>query len=300
METGVILALIFILAATAFFASYLNVMRRRRQTRVEADWEEILADSGYIYDRKQNIFYSAIDAWQRNYGYSKLYDEAAAPMSLIIDCEPIYFNYGGKNWLIELWKGQYGMTTGCEVGVYNTEGPVQYFPNGFNYTLDNCASEPDHLQMSLTLYKNGRSLFSRSGVHWWLTGFVLGEFSEPSELVMELTISLKDREMLMAFTNSLRGLGYTNREVRVSGNNVGILFSTPHSEQPNTRTELISRLSQMKNKYLCERYQEVTEGAENIDEAIEAVRQKAPELFKLIGNIGRPASLFKDTGAMAN
>ena len=34
--------------------------------------------------------------------------------SAIIDCEPIYFSYGGKRWLIELWKGQYALTTGAE------------------------------------------------------------------------------------------------------------------------------------------------------------------------------------------
>ena len=39
-------------------------------------------------------------------------------MGMIIDCEPVRFYYGGKKWLIELWKGQYGMTTGCEIGVY--------------------------------------------------------------------------------------------------------------------------------------------------------------------------------------
>ena len=38
---------------------------------------------------------------------------------MIIDCEPICFMYGGKNWMIELWKGQYGLETGGEIGVYN-------------------------------------------------------------------------------------------------------------------------------------------------------------------------------------
>jgi len=298
VETGAILAVIF-LSAAALLALFLTLLGRRRLTRGEADWEELLADTGYLYDRTQGIFYSAINAWQRNHGYSRLYDEAAAPMSLIFDCEPIYFTYGGKNWLIELWKGQYGMTTGCEVGVYNTEDPEQYFSGVFNYTLYDCAGDADCLPMSLTLIKNGRTLFYRSGVHWWLTGFVLGEFSEPSELIMEVTIALKDKEMLRAFTGSLRKLGYTNREVRISGNKVGIIFSSPHSEQPYTRTELISRLSQMKNKYLCDRYREATGGSTNIDEAIEALRQKAPDLFELIADVGRPPRFFTDTVAGA-
>ena len=40
---------------------------------------------------------------------------------MIMDCEPVEFSYGGKRWLIELWKGQYGITTGGEIGIYNTK-----------------------------------------------------------------------------------------------------------------------------------------------------------------------------------
>lgn len=303
METGVILALIVIAAVTAFLGSIVAAARaeRRRGREEEKDWEDIVAEAGYLYDRTQNIFYTALGAWQRNFGYSRLYDEAAAPMSLIIDCEPIYFSYKGKNWLIELWKGQYGMCTGCEVGVYNTESEKLYYFDGFNYTLYNCASDEDHLEMSLALIKNGKTLFTRKDRHWWLTGFILGEFSEPSELVMDLTIRMKDPGMLRAFTESLRELGYTDENMRVSGDLVGIWFSTPRSEQPYTRTELISRLSQMKNKYLCDKYREMTVGTRDMDEAIAAVRQKAPELYEaIIKEIGRPARLFTETKLMPN
>jgi len=295
VESGAIWAIVFISAA-ALLAIPLIIIRRRRLTDGGGtDWEEMLADTGYLYDSGQNIFYSKMDAWQRSFGYSRLYDEAAAPMSLIFDCEPIYFEYGGKSWLIELWKGQYGMATGCEVGVYNTDSPEQYFNEVFNYTFYECASDADRLPMSLALVKNGRSLFYRNDVHWWLTGFVLGEFSEPSELIMEVAITLKDEEMLMAFTDSLRGMGYTDEEVGVYRNSVRILFTKPHSAQPYTRTELISRIAQVKNKYLCDRYHEATGGATNMNEAIEALRQKAPDLYELITDIGRPARFFTDT-----
>lgn len=40
--------------------------------------------------------------FQRDLGYCKLYDDSAATMDMIIGCEPIYFTYGGKDWLIEL------------------------------------------------------------------------------------------------------------------------------------------------------------------------------------------------------
>ena len=53
--------------------------------------------AGYHYDPYQDIFYTKIDAWQREMGYFRLYDEAAAPLNMIIDCEPIYINYGAKD-----------------------------------------------------------------------------------------------------------------------------------------------------------------------------------------------------------
>ena len=35
-----------------------------------------------------DIFYSLNDCWQRDFGYCRLYDEACAPLAMIIDCEP--------------------------------------------------------------------------------------------------------------------------------------------------------------------------------------------------------------------
>lgn len=55
----------------------------------EDDIYKAIEAAGYSYDPKQDIFYSNMDAWQRNMGYCRLYDEAAAPMGMIIDCEPI-------------------------------------------------------------------------------------------------------------------------------------------------------------------------------------------------------------------
>ena len=71
--------------------------------------------------------------------YAYGYDAAALAMNAIIDCEPIFFDYAGKTWLIELWKGQYGLETGCEIGVYNrTIGSTS-----FVYSMLDAPSESD-------------------------------------------------------------------------------------------------------------------------------------------------------------
>ena len=115
--------------------------------------KEMANQAGFQLDHSQNIFYSKITAWQRRFGYCRLYDEAAAPLGMIIDCEPIYFTYDGRQWLIEFWKGQYGMTTGAEMGVYYTQEdgarPETLFYHG--------AVDRDMLKMCCVVRRSSRS-----------------------------------------------------------------------------------------------------------------------------------------------
>lgn len=189
----------------------IKIARRLEKIEDYHSLNQVLEEAGYFYDTSQDIFYSNLNAWQRDMGYCRLYDEAAALLSMIIDCEPIYFNYNNKHWLIEFWKGQYGMTTGCEIGVYSTDGPV--LNTGiYNNTFYDCASDEELLDMSFTLRKNGKTLLERRGRHWWLTGFKLGEFSEPWELVAYINITLKDKEMRNEFIKGLIKAGYSKRD----------------------------------------------------------------------------------------
>ncbi|MDF2530806.1 MAG: hypothetical protein K0Q65_387 [Clostridia bacterium] len=271
------------------------VMRRRPQDDTpdnEDDLYEAIEAAGYSYEPEQDIFFSNMDAWQRNMGYCRLYDEAAAPMGMIIDCEPIYFEYDGKRWMIEFWKGQYDLTTGCEIGVYATEEPDINIPNVFNGTFYSCAGDEDLLHMAYLVKKNDEEYFAREGKHWWLTGFKLGEFSEPSELTMDLTITLKDEMMRDAFVEGLRNAGYIEEEIHISENTVELKFDMPHTPQPSTRVEETDSLIQLKNQLLCEQYQEITAPYQTFPDKIKAIQEKAPELFEKIMNMGKTKLLF--------
>ena len=132
--------------------------------------------AGFLYDPDQDIIYSRMDALQRNFGYAFGYDAAALAMNAVIDCEPIFFDHDGKHWMIELWKGQYGLETGCEIGVYTR--PIGSTGAGYalldatvgvrpgdgvpshNLFYD-CASDADRLELSATLRRNGTVLFTR-------------------------------------------------------------------------------------------------------------------------------------------
>lgn len=254
--------------------------------------DNILAVAGYSYDQAQDVFYSTLDPWQRNLGYCRLYDEAGAPLSMIMDCEPIYFEYQGEKWLIEFWKGQYGMVTGGEIGVYT--GGIDLNLLGFwQDTLYKCASNEDLLQMSYTLKKNGKTLFTREDRHWWLTGFILGEFSEPKELIMDLEITLKDANMLEAFLDGLRKAGYSNNEITVSGNTISLTFDTPHTKQPFTRIPSTDWLIQRKNELLCNMYHEITEPYDRFDDKVKAIEGDAPYLYDQIIKIGKAKHSFE-------
>ncbi len=254
---------------------------------------EIMETYGYYYDPGQDIFYSLMDPWQRKMGYCSLYDEASAPLNMIIDCEPIYFEYGGKRWLIEFWKGQYGMTTGGEIGVYTAEGPDINVPGFFQGTFYNCASNADRLYISYSLVKNGELLFRRKDKHWWLTGFKLGEFSEPSELTMYLTIALKDAAMRKAFVKGLTEAGYSENEVFIDGNIVGLVYGKPRTPQPTTRVAETDWLIQRKNELLCDKYKEITEPYDNLPDKMNAIRDQAPEIYDAVLNIGKSKALFE-------
>jgi len=55
---------------------------------------------GFIYDSEKDIFYSSKNAWQKNLGYTHMYDVLAPLFRMIFDTEPIRFYYNNKNWLI--------------------------------------------------------------------------------------------------------------------------------------------------------------------------------------------------------
>lgn len=263
--------------------------------------EKGIALAGYAYDAEQDIFYCNMNPWQRNMGYNRLYDESMSLLGMIVDCEPIYFEYNNKIWLIEFWKGQYDLNTGCEVGIYTVDKPLINIPKMHKYMLYKCASDEERLTMSFTLKKNGRILFSRDEKHWWLAGFKLGEYSEPSELTMNLNITLKDDIMCNAFIQGLMDAGYSRDEISVNGNTVGLIFDKPHTPQPVTRTDKSDEIIQKKNKLLCDSYNDITKVYDKIADKMAIIKNKSPEIYEEI--VGKAAIIrqlrnMKDSGIL--
>lgn len=222
----------------------------------EAFINEFIEPFGFCYSCQQDLFYSRRDAWQRDFGYCALYDQLAPHLQLVFNCEPVYFDYEGRTWLIELWKGQYGINTGAEIGVYHADGLLA--PEEYSSALFQAAEDSELLGLSMELQKGDQSLFQRSQRHWWLTGFLMGCFSRPEDLTLNVSITFPDCEMMDAFLQALIDLGHSYCSYSIRCTTVIFSFCRPKSPQPCRRTPLCCRFSQWKNRWLCRLFQWIT------------------------------------------
>ena len=229
-----------------------------------------LADAlGFLYDPNQDITYSKINAWQRNVGYCWTYDMSAILISSYIDSERFYFNYNGKEYMIEIWKGQYGIQTGAEIGVYYRNVGERDWKDSLAGSGDpgvssrwyQCADNNNLLEMSFVL-KKGNSIILQRGFeeHWWLTGFKWGMFTEnPNDLSMSISLIFADEGMKNAFVGSgnsrnLRGRGYSySSEVKDGKYTISFDFKIPKSPQPSTMHNYASGI-QNNNEVLVNAY----------------------------------------------
>jgi hypothetical protein len=250
---------------------------------------------GFAYNEEQDIFYSLMYPWQREYGYGRPYDKAAPLLAMIIDSEPIIFEYDNKLWMIEFWKGQYGMTTGAEVGIYvsNKEGHQKPIIFG-------SISDDELLPMSYTLKRKNKVLLIRSDLHWWLTGFKLGQFSRLKDLTMDISITFKDEGMCDAFVKALRKAGYKKKDIRSLYNTVCVTYSKPHKRQPRARNALIRHIMQKYNKHNCKIYNSFTKDYTNTLDKLNYLKKEFPFMYMQIINIGGTKQLFMRTKISKN
>lgn len=205
--------------------------------------------AGFAYDPEKDIFYSTKNAWQKNLGYTHLYDVLAPLVRMIIDTEPVRFYYNNKNWLITFWKGQYGIVTGAEVGVYCTS---QEKVNKKTVYLP--ANDSEMLNMYVALYKKGKVVTTAQAKHWWLAIFKLGMFSKPKELSMDINITFPNYQMLQAFLDSFKKLGYKDKDFIIIENTFYFRYIKPRTRKVWTRMWLTDSIRQYYNRKNAELY----------------------------------------------
>ena len=201
----------------AAFSEVFTLPRAPKYIPPEAsfDYEKVNLAS-YRYDGDGNFYYTDDkECWQKNFGFNEVYDKFAPLSVMYYDTVRTTFEYGGKEWMIQMWKGQYGMVfVGGEVGVY-TRKPGS---GGSHYV---CADKEDWLNMEMAFmwdeHENGsyRAVFNRDyEKYWWCTGFVVG-FPNGSlrktlaEFRLVHHITFKDTEMANAFCEAFEANGFT-------------------------------------------------------------------------------------------
>lgn len=222
---------------------------------------ELIKPLGYQYHPCQDIFISTLDAWQREFGYTHSYDCFAPFFNMVFDSEPVYFNYEGRTWLIELWKGQYGINTGAEIGIYCADKIVP--PNKRNRELFHTISDEDMPIFSMNLIRNVKreeqDIANISMEHWWLAAFRMGCFSKPCNLCTDFCITFLDCDMMHAFANALIRLGYDACSLHICGLRICFSFRTPKTPVPcGFLTRPVRCVAQWKNRIFCRLYLYVT------------------------------------------
>lgn len=167
------------------------------------DYKKLLAAFGYSYDANEDCFYSTLNPWQMQMGFAPQYDKAGAAAMMHYITFTTDFTWGGEDWRLQFWKGNYGaVLNGAEIGVYtkHTDQSTELY---------DCADNDHLLNMSMVLYSqnptgSGTYLFTRPAQdHWWLTGFKVGSLAKPGGMVLIFTINFRDYQMANAFVKSL-------------------------------------------------------------------------------------------------
>lgn len=240
-----ILAIVLVVVITVIVIYFIRKRWAIKKVKCLTDEEKFISldaalnPFGFAFDLNCDIVVSRNDAWQRNFGYMDFYDKKAPFFNMVFDAEPICFDYDGKEYRIEFWKGQYGITTGAEVGVYihDCNCPKDFY---------RAACDDERLDISFVLNKKC-NLFCRCDKSWWLTGFDVGNFSKPKELKMDICIRFPNSQMQLNFVNALIKNGYSECQLNICDNKVCFEYCCPNYYKPNKMHFIIKCLAQIMN-----------------------------------------------------
>lgn len=141
------------------------------------------------------MFYSQNDPWQRNMGYTSFYDDISVLGNMYYDTVRFVFTYDHTRWMYQIWKGRYGITSGCEMGIYYQDWRTE------NRQFYDIPTDEDPLPgMYFELYRYEDLMFTNGpATHWWLTGFRLLDSSESEALRMVCKFYMPNKGMCDAF-----------------------------------------------------------------------------------------------------
>lgn len=263
----------------------------QKVSSLSPDQKDTLLDTlakpvGYGYDSQQDLFIARKDAPQKIFGYTTLFDLFAPYFNMIFDYETIYFDYNGRTWLIEMWKGQYGINTGCELGIYYADKIVS--PKDYSTAHFKSVAEKDILDISLELNRIPlpkspyHTIGKEQNHHWWLTMFKMGLFTKPYDLLVNTAIRFKDRYMLYSFLNSFEK---TLPHVPYKINNLTVRFSFFQSNRSySVFKKFVRRMALTFCHFYCIVFNHLTRPFENTGDKLLYLYFYLPFIIRMIFN----------------
>lgn len=155
---------------------------------------------GFDYNYADLTLYAIINCWMRDFGFCVLYDVLAESMPAVFRyvTRRFKFEYDGAEWMIQMWKGNYLMTNGGEVGLYRRE-------KGSFGTFYECAGDEYLIPMSMQISRGDKVLVDMpEQKHWWINGFNMSDrLYLPDSLTLSVKLEMPDEEMLDAFCEAV-------------------------------------------------------------------------------------------------
>ena len=253
-----------------------------------------LLPSGFQYSPEGDYFYATLDCWQRKCGYCRLYDQSMSSTSIVVDREPICFEYKDRRFLVLFRKGQYGMSAGAEVSIYAADTKDLHIPGVFDGPFYESISDSELLPVSLHLYYKNVLIAKRSGSHWWLTIYKLGYYCNPSFLSAKISITFPDKAMSLAYRDGLLNAGYLSSDIHSTSSTVTLNFSDPKTPQPFERNTFLTRFHLHNNRMWCKEYQHLTKSCTDTVDKLEALSSLNPPLYHLALRLGSFKKMRED------
>lgn len=159
-----------------------------------------LVKTGFNFDLSEMLVYATINCWMREYGFCLFYDIVAGmlPVFFNYDTRRLKFEYNDLEYMIQIWKGNYNIANGGEVGIYCRD-KIKF---GSYY---DSANDEQMLEMSMQILHGDKVLVDEGPMlHWWINGFNLSNrMYLPESLTMKFSVVMTDKEMLEAFCNAI-------------------------------------------------------------------------------------------------
>ncbi len=167
-----------------------------------------------VYDL---MIYATVNCWMRNFGFCFFYDFFCYTTPFFnYETRRFKFDYDGKEWMVQAWKGNYLISNGAEVGIYNRdEECFGTFYNCYDSTLP----------MTLKLSCGDEVIYDIEKEHWWINGFKLGkELYAPDEMKLEFSVSMPNAEMAQAFAEAVNNHYKHDAECTLNENTVSVIW----------------------------------------------------------------------------